>query len=95
MDFFAWVLEPKPAARDRRDHVAFVVDPGEMGDLGVKVCRPGMVANPRRPECDASDRGSLGEVKFHEECIEFCERSAERVSDLDSGKIESARRPDE
>jgi hypothetical protein len=82
MDFFAWVLEPKPAARDRRDHVAFVVDSGETGDLGVKVCCPGMVADPRRPERDASDRSSLGEVKLHEERIEFCERSAERVTDL-------------
>lgn len=82
VNFFAWVLEAKPAARDCRYHVAFVVDPGEMGDLGVKVRRPGWVSNPRRPECDASDRGSLGEVKPHEERIEFRERSAERVTDL-------------
>jgi hypothetical protein len=92
VDFFAWVPEPKPATRDRRDHVAFVVDSGEMGDLGVKVRRPARVANPRRPECDASDRGSLGEVKFHKEGIEFCECSAERMTDLH--KIESAWRSD-
>ena len=86
------MLESKPAARDRRDHIAFVVDSGEMGDLGVKVRRPGRVSHPRRPECDASYRGSLREVKPHEERIEFRERSAERVTDLH--KIESARRPD-
>ena len=82
VNFFAWVPEAQPAARDRRYHVAFVVDPSEMGDLGVKVRRPGRVSNPRRPECDASDRGSLWEVKPHEERIKFRERSAERVTDL-------------
>ena len=88
VNFFAWVPEAQPAARDRRYHVAFVVDPSEMGDLGVKVRCPGRVSNPRRPECDASDRGSLWEVKPHEERIKFRERSAERVTDLH--KIKSA-----
>jgi len=81
--FFAWVLEPKPAAWNCRDHVAFIVYSGEIGDLGVKVRRPGRVANPRRPERDASDRGSLREVKLHEERIELGERSTERVTDED------------
>ena len=89
VNFFAWVPEPQSAAGDRRDHVSFVVYSGEMGDLGVKVCRPGRVTDPRRPERDASDRGSLREVKLHEERIEFRERSAERVTDLRSGKKSS------
>jgi len=83
MYFFAWVPESKPSARHCRDHVAFVVYPSETGDLGVKVLCPGRVADPRRPECDASDRSSLREVQPHEERIEFCERSAERVTDED------------
>lgn len=86
VDFFARVLEPKPAARDRRDDVVLVVHSGEIGDLGVKVRRPGGVAHARRSERDASDRSSSGEVKPHEDRIEFRERSAERVTDLHRGK---------
>ena len=86
VDLLAWVPEPKPAARDRRDHVALVVHSGKIGDLGVEVRRPGRVADSRLPERDASDSSSRGEVEPHEERIEFRERSAERVTDLRRGE---------
>ena len=86
VDLLAWMLEPKPAAWDRWDHVTFVVHSGEIGDLGVKVRRPGRVSDSWLPERDASDCSFCGEVKPQEERIEFRERSAERVTDLQRGE---------
>jgi hypothetical protein len=82
MDFSTGMLEAQQAARDNWHGITSVVHPRKLTYLRVKERSPGLVANARRPKRGTLDRRSLREIKFHEQRIEFRERSAQRVTDL-------------
>jgi hypothetical protein len=82
MDFSAGVSEAEPTAGDDWYRVQIVVYPREVRHSRIEEIGPGFVPNARRPKRDASEGRLCRQIEFHEKRIEFCERSAERVANL-------------
>jgi hypothetical protein len=68
--------ENEPASRQHWDWVAFVVYPREIRHVRVKERSPGLISNARRPKRYSSDSRVLRQVKRHEQCVKFRDRSA-------------------